>query len=410
MRMPAPIAYKPGVPGQYESSTAFRTGQNGNVLAPVSSNITNPASGSRSAGMPILKVQHRFPERRDSIEDGRTVQPSRSATLPSRREQSHPLQYILTGKMEWYQTMVSAQLPPLLASTSTIASSSSPPKKQIDSKFSALDTIDHSSLTCFAEILSSADAGTETEEHDDLPSDHVAYSLSFVDDYIATPLSDDGCRSIDCEIEIDRVAGVQFDSFRCDSCTIANNNSAVVMCKCCRYRLCERCFGPRLANFKFPRIPKDGSGPTSGKQQGGSQLKDLCEKCIRSCAGPHKRPGCQLRNAVSTKSGARDRNSSRQWSHKRQLTQMSLTAISATNTHNTSQWWGVKIITFLWRLTTFTIHSFNLDYLFRSETDRLRIADSEVNTRRRRVGSESETRVVLLRSAARVTNNQHNWI
>ncbi|KAK9367971.1 hypothetical protein V1509DRAFT_624953 [Lipomyces kononenkoae] len=415
MGMPASVAHGPGAPGrQHESSTAFRTGQNGNVLATVSSNITNmTAIGSRSAGNSIPKVQHKFPDRRDNSANGPTVQPSRiSPTLPSRQEQSYPLQYLLTGKMEWYQTMVSAQLPPLLASTSTIPSSSSPPKKQIDSKFSALDTMDHSSLTFFAEILSSDCAGPQTEEYDDLPSDHVAYSLAFVDDYIVPPPSEEVLDSLDCEIEIDQVTGVQFDELGCDSCKLANN-SAVMLCKCCRYRLCEKCFGPCLASFKFPRIPKDGSGPSSGKQQGGSQLKDLCERCIRSCAGPHKRKGCQLRNAVSrtcrSKAG-QGRNSSRQWSHRRQFTQLSLTAISATNTHNTFQPWGVKIITFLWRLTSRTVHSLRLHYLFRSDTDRLRITDSQATTRRRAVASETEARVVSVRATAGVSTYQHHWI
>ncbi|KAK9329365.1 hypothetical protein V1520DRAFT_392319 [Lipomyces starkeyi] len=412
MAMPASVTDNGPPAGHYESSTTIRTGQNGKVLATISTNITNmTTTRSRLAGMAIPKVQNIFPERRDDMQQEPTLNASRiSATLPSPpqiQERSSPLQFNLTGKVRWYQTMIPSQLPLLPTSTTTIPSASSPPKRQLDSTFSALDTIDHSSLTCFSELLSPNGGGSPTQEYDDLESDHIAYNLAFVDDYIAPPLSNDVYDSTECDIDIDPATDIQLHNIRCDACRISSDR-ALMPCQCCRYKLCEKCFGPCLANFKFPRIPKDGSGASSGTQQGGSQLKDVCERCIRSCAGPHKRPGCRLKDyvslAYSPKPGTRRQNSSRQWSHKRQLTQLSITAINATNTNNTLQPWRVKFITFLWRVTTFTIHSFNLQRLFWSEADRLQITDSEDATRRRMIRTPNESSVTLVRHSRQARN------
>ncbi|KAK9388175.1 hypothetical protein V1515DRAFT_424293 [Lipomyces mesembrius] len=412
MRMPSSETDDAPPARPYESSTAIRTGHNGKVLATISTNITNMTkTRSRLAGKAIPQVQNIFPEQRDDIEQERTLKASRiSATLPSPpriRERSSPLQFTLTGKVRWYQTMIPAQLPLMPTSTATVPFASSPPKKQPDLTFSALDTIDYNSLTCFSELLSPSCGGSPTQEYDDLESDHIAYNLAFVDDYITPPLSDGVYPPTDCDIDIDPATDIQFHNIKCAVCRISSDR-ALMPCKCCRYRLCEKCFGPCLANFKFPRIPKDGSGASSGTQQGGSQLKDVCERCIRSCAGPHKRPGCRLKDyvslACSPKPGTRRQNSSRQWSHKRQLTQLSITAINATNTNNTSQPWRVKIITFLWRVTTFTIHSFNLQRLFRSEAHRLGITDSEDAARRRMIRNENESRVALVKHTRQARN------
>ncbi|KAK9376184.1 uncharacterized protein V1513DRAFT_439484 [Lipomyces chichibuensis] len=405
MGMPASVSDDAPTAGQYESSA--QTGQNGKVLATISTNITNMTqTGSRLAGMASPKVQNIFPKLHDDVEQERTLKSSRiSATLPSPpriRERSSPLQFTLTGKMRWYQTMIPSQLPGRPTSAATIPFASSRPKKQLDSTFSALDTIDHSSLTCFSELLP---PNSPTQEYDDLESDHIAYNLAFVDDYIAQPLSDEVYCSTG--VDIDPATDIQFQNIRCDACRISSDR-ALMPCQCCRNRLCEKCFGPCLANFKFPRIPKDGSGASSGRQQGGSQLKDVCERCIRSCAGPHKRPGCRLKDCVtlarSPKPATRRQNSSRQWSHRRQLTQLSITAINATNTNNTLQPWRVKIITFLWRITTFTIHSFNLQRLFWSEGDRLRITDSEDTARRRMIRTENESSVALVKHTRQARN------
>ncbi|KAK9244318.1 hypothetical protein V1506DRAFT_541867 [Lipomyces tetrasporus] len=414
--MPADVAGNARPGERYESGRTVRTGQNPKPLATVSTNVTNmTTSGSGTAArkkMAVPKVQNVFPERRDGIEQGpmrRITESSKtSATLPSRpraQAQSPPLQFALTGKMPWYHTMISAQFPLLPASTATIPLSSSPPKKQPDSRFSPLEALDHRSLTCFSEILLPDSAGSPTQEYDDMPSDHVAYSLAFVDDYIAPPSDDvqaptDGGMSMNI---IDPETDVQP---QCDSCG-TRSDRALMPCKCCRDRLCEKCFGPCLANFRFPRIPKDVSGAPPRSQQGGSLLKDLCERCVRSCAGPHKRPGCRVKDSVSlsrSAKGPRRRELSRQWSHRRQLTQLSITAINATNTNSTT--WSFKIITFLWRVTALTLHSFNLQHLFRSESDRLRLTDSEDYPCRRIVRSESEASVALIEHTRRARDCQ----
>ncbi|KAK9323738.1 hypothetical protein V1517DRAFT_319718 [Lipomyces orientalis] len=412
--MPADVAGNNARPGErYELGRAVRTGQNPKALATVSTNVTNmTTSGSGTTArkkMAVLKVQNIFPERRDGIEQGRTrriVESSRtSATLPSRprvQTQSPPLQFTLTGKMPWYHTMISAQFPLLPASTATIPLSSSPQKKQPDSRFSPLEALDHRSLTCFSEILLPDSAGSPTQEYDDdMPSDHVAYGLVFVDDYIAPP-SGDVHASTDCDRSMTIIDPETDVRPQCDSCG-TRSLRPLMPCKCCRDRLCENCFGPCLADFRFPRIPKDKSGVSPRSQQGGPLLKDLCERCVRSCAGPHKQPGCRVKEPHSAKSPRR-REMSPQWSHRRQLTQLSITAINATNTNNTT--WSFKIITFLWRVTTFTLHSLNLQHIFRSESDRLRITDSEDYPSRRIVRSESEASVALIEHTRRARDRQ----
>ncbi|KAK9464407.1 hypothetical protein V1512DRAFT_268379 [Lipomyces arxii] len=229
---------------------------------------------------------------------------------------------------------------PLLPPPAAQIPGSSPPKSS-----SALEQLDHSSLTYFSELLLRDGPTTPTtddssnDEHDDVVSDHVAYGLNFVDDYFAPPPKR-------THHALARASPRQPGAV----CALCQANSDLVACVCCRTSLCSTCYGPRLSRFKFPRQPKNGlSLPMS--PPAALRKKDLCQRCIRDCAGPRKRPGCRVREQQARKTSAASTASQR--AHHRRLTQLSITAINAAATEAQHSW-TAKVMKFVWNVTSFS--------------------------------------------------------
>lgn len=238
-----------------------------------------------------------------------------------------------------------------------------------------VEFLDHSSLTSFAEILPGT--GSPTEEADELGSDHVAYNLTFVEDYFAA-----SSMGYSNATGGDIAASALEASQQCQSCAkmFAATANILETCECCRTILCKDCYGPSVFSFKFPRIDK-----TTGRQietpdsNGAARMKELCQRCMKCCAGPKKKSYCRLAESnqqytVSYFEASHQRNASRQAVdrlrseqqrhhkssassarlniHQRQLTQLSIQIAGVHAASGGGPGWTSKMAAFFWKVTT----------------------------------------------------------
>ncbi|KAK7205417.1 hypothetical protein BZA70DRAFT_289343 [Myxozyma melibiosi] len=274
-----------------------------------------------------------------------------------------------------------------------------------------IEFLDHSCLTSFSEILpgtASPSVGSPSEEEiDELDSEHVAYSLAFVEDYIEPPVG----FSVTQET-VDVLSPLE-TSQRCQSCNGKFSGTVLELCECCQTVLCKECFGPLVFSFQFPRVDKATGKriqtPDPNRQQ---RIKELCQRCMKCCAGPKKRDYCRLKefgqhyNVAGASADAapdhqaisrvavdrtpaslarrhRTSTGSRYSMHQRQLTQLSIQIAGVHAAGGGGPGWTAKMAAFFYKVTTsFTIWSqplrINGFFSWAEESKRSRIASPEL--------------------------------
>ncbi|KAK9462160.1 uncharacterized protein V1516DRAFT_673925 [Lipomyces oligophaga] len=214
-------------------------------------------------------------------------------------------------------------------------------------KLQPLEFLDHNSLSSFAELLPEAMSPSSENESNssvrevsrDWCSEHIAYQLSIVDNYIAPPADSQGANST-FTLQKRNSSQTHFSSKlnirTCQYCFKELNGSVLTNCDCCKVRLCGECFGPSLYEFKFPRKNRLTREVLSSESSSASRrTKEFCQKCMKYCAGSNRSSCCRLNSATKnicepeSEVACNSRRSSRQsQSHQRQLTQMSLQLVN----------------------------------------------------------------------------------